>query len=114
MRRTIHTLLCLLIFSHPVDASPSVQQLFDEGNELYRKGAYEEAYQRFDSITHLGYESADLYYNMGNVAYKLGNNPLAILNYERAKKLKPADRDTYFNLGMANLKNIDKIEALPE
>ena len=39
---------------------------------------------------------------------------MAILNYEKAKKLSPSDDDINYNLKLANTKLVDKIEALPQ
>ncbi len=58
-------------------------------------------------------ESAELYFNLGNTFYKLGNIARAILNYERALKLAPDDEDIVYNLQLANLMRTDKIEVAP-
>ena len=46
-------------------------------------------------------ESADIYYNLGNSYYKIGDIAKAILNYERALILKPANKDIRSNLEIA-------------
>lgn len=52
---------------------------------------------------------ADVYYNLGNSYYKMGDIARAILNYERALTLKPWDDDIQHNLELARSKTIDKI-----
>ena len=52
------------------------------------------------SIISNNIESSELYFNLGNAYYKTNSIGLAILNYERAKKLAPDDEDI-----SANLKN---------
>ena len=59
-------------------------------------------------------ESAAIYYNLGNAYYKDGQIAPAILNYERALLLSPADGDIRFNLQMAKQRSVDKIEPLGE
>lgn len=54
-------------------------------------------------------ESADLYYNLGNSYYKMGQIAKAILNYERALLLNPGDTDIRFNLELARSKAVDKV-----
>jgi tetratricopeptide (TPR) repeat protein len=54
-----------------------------------------------------------VYYNLGNAYFKAGNFAKAILNYERARKLNPDDEDITFNLKLASLKVVDKIETVP-
>ena len=62
----------------------------------------------------MGYESEELYFNLGNAFYKSGNLPFAILNYERAKKLNPGDEDIQFNLKLTKAQVIDKITPVPK
>lgn len=85
-----------------------------EANELYKKGEYKNAVTSYEQIIKQGYESSALYFNLGNAYYKMVEIPAAILNYERAKRLSPNDEDIQFNLALANLKTIDKIEPLPQ
>lgn len=86
----------------------------EEGNDLYAKGKYEDAIEIYESILAEDNFAADLYYNLGNAYYKSDQIPAAILNYERALKLKPDHEDVLFNLAMANKKTVDKIDRLPE
>ena len=60
-----------------------------------------------------GFESGELFFNLGNAYYKNGNIQKAILNYERARQLLPRDEDVQFNLQLANLQVVDKIDAVP-
>ena len=55
-----------------------------------------------------------MYYNLGDAYYKTNQVGLAILNFEKAQKLAPADEDIRFNLKMANLKTTDRINAVPQ
>jgi tetratricopeptide (TPR) repeat protein len=87
---------------------------FQQGNDFYQNGEYENAVASYEEILGSGYESAELYYNLGNAYYKLGKNSRAILNYERGLQLRPNDEDIRFNLQIANLSLIDKIPAIPE
>ena len=68
----------------------------------------------YKSIIAAGYESVDLYYNLGNACYKQNDISSAILYYEKAHKLDPGNEDVNFNLKIANTKITDKIEAIPE
>ena len=86
---------------------------FEAANGLYRAVKYQEAAKAYEQIVANGYESAALYYNLGNAWYKAGNMPAAILNLERAKRLAPGDEDIRHNLQLANLKIIDRIEPIP-
>ena len=81
--------------------------LFEQGNQAYQKGEYENAIKSYEEIVQTGFENADLYYNLGNSSFKLGQNPKAILNYERALRLRPNDEDIQFNLQIAYLAVVD-------
>jgi hypothetical protein len=61
-----------------------------------------------------GFESSELYFNLGNAFYKLGNATYAILNYERAKKLAPNDDDVRYNLELARTLIVDNVVSLPD
>jgi len=88
-------------------------ELFQQGNQLYRAGEYENALDSYLEIYKSGYESGPLYYNIGNCYYKCNETGKAILYYERARKLMPGDEELEFNLKLANLSVVDKIEPLP-
>ena len=87
---------------------------FERANEAYREGKYDSAATMYEEIASNGFESPGLYYNLGNARFKLKNIPAAILNYERARRLAPHDEDIAYNLRLANLRIIDKIDAVPE
>ena len=102
----------LLLLAAPAASQEAVRN-FSAGNEQYRGGKYEEAAGTYEQIVTNGYESAALYYNLGNAHYKNGNIPAAILSYERAKRLAPGDEDIRHNLALANLRIVDKIDPIP-
>lgn len=88
-------------------------QVFEEANQLYLQAKYPEAIAQYEKIVKSGYESGELYFNLGNAYYKSGNIQKAILEYERAKDLLPRDEDVQFNLQLANLQVVDKIDVVP-
>lgn len=106
------SLICLCFGA--VWAQSEVQQAFEDGNKHYQQEAYEEALQSWERITEQGYESAALYYNMGNASFKLGLEGRAILYYEKALKLKPGDEETQQNLELVKQKTVDRFETLPQ
>lgn len=105
---------CFFIFCTSLVSANLPLGLFNEANLRYKEKNYAEAIALYDSVIALQYASAELYYNLGNAHFKLGHLAPAILNYERAKKLSPGDADIEFNLRLANLRVVDRIEPLPE
>lgn len=86
----------------------------DSAAVCYQATKYEQAIGIYESIVAQGYESSELYFNLGNAYYKSNKFPYAIANYERALKLNATDEDIQFNLQLANTHVVDKIEVLPE
>lgn len=80
----------------------------------YSKGFYSEAAKYYEQLLESKGPSYLLYYNLGNSNYKEGNIASAILNYERALRIKPNDEDASFNLKLCNSKIVDKIEPIRE
>ena len=83
-------------------------------NQLYNSAKYQDAIRKYQFVVAQGFESSELYFNLGNAFYKTGNATYAILNYERAKKLAPNDEDIHYNLEMAHTQIVDNIVNLPE
>jgi tetratricopeptide (TPR) repeat protein len=112
MKKVILIFLGVLFISSvfAFDASAT----FAKANEAYAQEMYAEAIELYQQIIAVGYESGELYFNLGNAYFKQSEIPSAILFYEKAKKLKPNDEDIDFNLNVANTKIVDKIEPVPE
>ncbi len=90
------------------------EDLIKKGNEFYKNEQYEKALQEYNSIIEQGYESAGVYYNIGNCYYKLNKIGYAILYYEKALKLNPDDEDISYNLKIAKAHTVDKIKEVPQ
>ena len=102
----------MLMFIHALPAS--VDSLVNAANKAYNEGEYMQAVGLYKQVTDQGFESAELYYNLGNACFKSNQTTSAILYYEKARKLDPTDPDILFNLSLANSRIIDKIEPVPE
>lgn len=118
MKTFIQKYLLLLLFlcgvQFAVGQNAALQDSLVKGNQFYSSGKYAEAAKAYEGIAAKGYESFELYYNLGNALYKSGNITFAILNYERALKLSPTNEDARFNLEMAKRQVVDNIDLLPE
>lgn len=92
----------------------NVDSLFHAANALYEEGNYEQALNTYREINTSGEESAGLYYNMGNAAFRSNNIGYAILYYEKALKLDPAYEDARHNLEFVSQYKVDTFEGVPE
>ena len=88
--------------------------LFQHANSLYQAGEYEAALNEYQKIIQSGYEASDLYYNMGNAAFRSNNIGSSILYYEKALKLDPSHRDAAHNLKFVSRYRVDAFEEVPE
>jgi len=105
--------LLALLFAVAMSFADEAGVQFENANQLYRNADYAKAAAMYEQILANGYESPALYFNLGNAYFKEHNIPAAILNYERARRLAPDDDDVLYNIRLANLRVIDKIEPIP-
>ena len=106
--------LFISLFITGASAQESVTAKFNQGVAYFTAGSYKEALQSWTEVYSTGYRSASLCYNMGNAYFKLNNIPQAILFYERAYLLKPADEDINYNLQIARTLIVDRFQEIPE
>ena len=91
------------------------EQLFASGNEAQSKGEAAELWRksaaRYElAIREGGLANGPLFYNLGNVYFRLGDMGRAILNYRRALRFMPNDRNLLTNLEYARRSRQDAIE----
>ncbi len=111
--KRINIIIFLFFFAFPAIAVIP-DSLYIKANKFYAEGRYAEAADLYDSLINSGYTAPEVYFNLGNACFKMRQIGKAILNYERAHRLKPFDEDIGFNLHLARTFTIDKIESLPE
>ncbi len=88
--------------------------LFSAANKFYQQENYEKALEYYQQIEKQQLESAELYFNMGNIYYKTNQVAPSVYYYEKALQLSPNDQDIRFNLEFANAMVLDNIEPLPK
>ena len=108
------TVLFFLFFISYNSFAQDPQTLLNTANKAYNEGMYDSALNVYHLIEKENFESAELFYNMGNAHFKRNDIASAILYYEKAKKLSPNDEDIDYNLRIANSMIVDKIERVPE
>lgn len=84
------------------------QSDFEVANAAYAEGRYAEAATLYQAMID-EQPDATLYYNLGNARFKQGELAQAILNYERALRLQPNNKDAKYNLAFAQSKITDNI-----
>lgn len=105
--KTIIAILALLILTLPASfAATAVQQ----ADSAYNKKNFQDALYYYQAAAEKDGVSSDLYYNMGNTYYRLGDLGHAVLNYRRALALDPSNEEARLNLEFVRTKITDKPE----
>lgn len=89
------------------------EKIWNDANTAYVNADYPAATEGYERLLGEGYESAQLYLNLGNAYFKRGMNGRAILNYRKALRLAPGDEDIRYNLSIAEARTQDRIESVP-
>ena len=74
---------------------------WNAANAAYAEGKFEQAKVDYVQLVGSHEYSAELFYNLGNTWFKLGDQGRAILNYKRALILKPSFEEARVNLQTA-------------
>lgn len=107
----LYALLLWVAIGAPLRASDLRMQ---QANVSATQNDYEKAISQYEHILGTGVESPSLYFNLGYVHYKNGSLAKAILNFERARLLKPNDPDILYNLELAYSQTSDRIDKVGE
>ncbi|MCP4681919.1 MAG: hypothetical protein GY864_06285 [Desulfobacterales bacterium] len=105
--------------------SAEVTDLYSQAKEMFRKAnelsatnpkaaenLYMKSAMRFERIVHEGgIQNGKLYYNIGNVYFRMKDMGRAILNYRRAEQFIPNDSNLQQNLKYARERRVDKVEV---
>lgn len=115
MLRKIALTLLAFILSLAASAAAwgqSPETIMKEAEQLYQEEQFASASAKYLQIINNGYESAPLYYNIGNAYYRTGKLGPAILYFRKAQKLAPKDPEIAENLAYCRTLVVD--ESAPE
>jgi tetratricopeptide (TPR) repeat protein len=94
---------------------------FRQANELLptdparARGLFQKAALCFETVSRDGgIQNGRLFYNIGNIYFRLGDIGRAILNYRRAERFIPNDINLQQNLNYARSRRVDRIDPKPE
>ena len=89
-------------------SAQSLDSLFQVGNKFYELEEYRKAVNIYENIEKQVINE-DLYLNLGNSYFKIGDLGNAIWSYEKAHSLSPRDKDIIYNLKFARTQVRDRI-----
>jgi tetratricopeptide (TPR) repeat protein len=89
-----------ILLRRAIDADPGLAQARKSlGDVLYRRGLHAEAAEQYDRAVELAPELGDdVYFKLGNLRYREGDRPAAVLLWGRALELNPAHAIAATNL----------------
>jgi tetratricopeptide (TPR) repeat protein len=96
-------------------ASPEALQRatksYQQANAAYEKTDFQKAADLYRSAINEGVADSKLFFNYANCLFRLDQTGMAILYYEKARKLDPNDADIAYNLRFVNAQIVDKSPA---
>ena len=106
----------LTVFSASAATDQALQRAtksYQQANAAYEKADFDKAVDLYRRALDEGAADSRLYFNYANSLYRVNQLGMAILYYEKARKLAPDDEDIAYNLRFLNAKIVDK-NPVPE
>ena len=110
MRKVFLFFISLIFFFSNTVFAQSPEEIYRNANASYENEDYEHAVSFYEALVEMDKVSPEVFYNLGNSFFKLKKIGRAIVNYERASRLAPRDKDIALNLRLAKSLTTDKIE----
>ena len=102
----------LLVFFSNI-FSKDFDENFNKANNYYNNSKYLESIKIYESILAGGWESSNLYYNLGNSYFRQNQIGQSVWAYKKALKMDPRNEDLIKNLSITEAKIKDRI-ILPD
>lgn len=127
----MNTYLLVLIFTFVINLLQAGEKLsnmekynlLNEAEKLFRKAnsilkidpntasnLYEECVLKYEKLIESGISNGEIFYNLGNIYFKLNKIGKAIVNYKRAEKYILNDHNLKKNLQLCRDKRVDKFQ----
>lgn len=97
--------------SDPTNVSVPLDFLthFQQGNQAYLEGDYAKAVAEYERVVDGGVVHPDLFFNLANAYHRAKRQGLAVLYFEKALDLDPADAAAESNLAAVRKELIDRV-----
>ena len=82
-----------------------------QANQFYNQNQFRQAAEIYERAVVVGVKNGYLYYNLGNIYFRMGSLPKAILNYVKAQNLLPRNEDVEANLEYAVRQTVDQLDG---
>lgn len=119
MKRLVLGCMVLVVFlsiltGDAFAVAPNPYADFLRGNQFYREGDYQRALETYSELVKRGESNFELFFNLGNVHYRLGHIGQAVYWWDRASRLRPRDEDVRINLDAAARAKLDRFTEAPD
>lgn len=104
----------LIVIASPCMAQNSAEMQWASAQDAYLKGDFTSAASMFEKILAESPGMSSAMYNLGNCYLQSGNLGKAVLWYERARRLRPNDRDVLHNLAIAKARRSNPVVEIQE
>ena len=81
MRKLLLLLFTFICFSNV--PAQELETIMKQGNDFYQNKQFDEAINSYETILKQGYISSELFYNLGNAYYRVGQLGKSILYFEK-------------------------------
>lgn len=103
-------LLIIIICTVIGYGAPKAQSLMQQADSLYSLEDYRAAIKLYQKAIDTDGISPEIYYNLGNAYYRIGNLGRSVLCYQRALNIDPSYDDARTNLNFVKTKILDRPE----
>ncbi len=118
-KKQVLSIILVILFFNTGAKAAGMQKYIHQGMEAYKQNDYKNALNFFIKGQLENPELPEIYYNLGNTYYKMGDYEAAADNYDQAFKAKGAEaqsktlkQKSLYNLGNSNFKQKKFKEAL--
>jgi len=108
--RFLSSLLVAGVLSSTAAWAETPEEIFDRGNDAYLNGDFQQAAEAYRTVIDYGIIDSRVEYNLANTEFKLGRLGHALLHYEIARKLDPADEEIVANMRYARSFTLDLVQ----
>lgn len=114
MRKALIITLLLISSSLTGICATVYNDLFQKSIKFYQQKEYDSAAAYLERVAASNPQDAEVYYNLGTTYYRLNKIGPAILNYQRALRIKPDYKEAKDNLLLTESRIVNRVPSAPD
>ncbi len=104
---TLSLALCAPGHVRAAGTNEALQSVFESANQAYGRGEYPKARELYEQMTRAGVRNAEVFYNLGDTCFRMGQTGFARAWFERARRAGLDDGDLDDNLRLLRARQAD-------